>query len=186
MKPLFDGKTLDGWEGSEDWFRVEEGAIVGGSLTKAIPNNFFLCTEKSYGDFELQFDVMLRGEGGNAGVQFRSERVPGKNEVSGFQCDVGYAGKQAVWGALYDESRRRVLLATVDQEQSKKIVSDGKWNTLRVVAKGPSIEIFVNGERTAKYMEKDDSIATSGIIGLQIHAGPATEALYRNILIREL
>src|SRR5438128_12384741 len=71
-KPLFDGKTLTGWEGetAKTW-RVEDGAIVGGSLDTVVPRNEFLCTTKTYGDFELKVKFKLLGDRkqANAGVQ---------------------------------------------------------------------------------------------------------------------
>src|SRR5256885_2096868 len=70
--PLFDGKTLAGWEGNKEVFRVENGAIVAGSLQKKVEHNEFLCTAKEYGDFELRLKAKLVGKGDNAGVQFRS------------------------------------------------------------------------------------------------------------------
>src|SRR6266446_138896 len=70
--PLFDGQTLSGWEGDTKTFRVEDGAIVGGTLKDKIPHNTFLCTEKKYGDFELRLKFKLLGKEANGGVQFRS------------------------------------------------------------------------------------------------------------------
>lgn len=183
---LFDGKTLEGWEGNLEFFRVEEAAIVAGNLKGKIPNNEFLCTEKRYGDFELILEVRLKGEGNNAGVQIRSERVPNDHEVSGFQCDVGAAWGRPVWGGLYDESRRNKMLAEGPADSLPKWVKDGDWNELRVVAEGDRIQIFLNGHQTIDYQEKDKDIARTGIIGLQIHSGPPTEAWYRKIRIREI
>ncbi len=183
---IFDGISLAGWEGNAHFFRVEDGAIVAGSLKEKIPNNEFLCTEKKYGDFELKLEVRLIGEGNNAGVQFRSERVPNDPEVSGYQADVGAAWDRPVWGALYDESRRRKMLAEGDAKSVVKWVKEGDWNELRVVAKGNQIQLFLNGHPTVNYTEQEQGIARSGIIGLQIHSGPPTEAWYRNIRIREL
>ncbi|MGI9471176.1 MAG: 3-keto-disaccharide hydrolase, partial [Rubripirellula sp.] len=84
--PLFDGETLAGWEGNAYWFRVEDEAIVAGRLDEKIPHNEFLCTVQNYDDFELRFEAKLVGEGNNAGVQFRSKRVPKSTEVSGYQA----------------------------------------------------------------------------------------------------
>ncbi len=186
--PLFDGKSLKGWEGNRDYFRVEGDAIVAGTLESAIPNNEFLCTEKQYADFEFVLEVKLRGEGNNAGVQFRSRRVPNNHEVSGYQCDVGEAWDRPVWGGLYDESRRNEMLAEGPVDQLPGWVKSDDWNELRVLAKGDHIQLFLNGNKTVDYVEKaaKDEVPRSGIIGLQIHSGPPTEALYRKIRIREL
>lgn len=183
---LFEGKSFEGWEGNMDYFRIEEGAVVAGSLKKKIPNNEFLCTEKEYGDFELILEAKLRGEGNNAGIQFRTKRIPNHHEVSGYQCDMGVAWDRSVWAALYDESRRRKMLAEGDAEDVKKWTKEGEWNELRIVAKGAHIQLFLNGHQTVDYTEQDKEIDRSGIIGLQIHSGPPTEALYRNIRIKEL
>ncbi len=183
---LFDGKSLSGWEGNLEYFRVEQDAIVAGSLKSKIPNNEFLCTEKKYGDFELRLEVKLQGQGNNAGVQFRSQRVPNDHEVSGYQCDVGVAWDRPVWGGLYDESRRKKMLAEGPAKDLPSWVKEGGWNELWIRAVGEKINLFVNGHATIEYVEEDAKIARDGIIGLQIHSGPPTEAWYRNIRIREI
>src|SRR6185436_13530183 len=107
---LFDGKTFAGWEGNLKHFRIEDGAIVGGTLTEKIPRNEFLCTEQEYGDFELRLKFKVLGKGANAGVQFRSRRIPNHHEMRGYQADLG----DGWWGSLYDESRRNKVLKTAD------------------------------------------------------------------------
>ena len=183
---IFDGKSLAGWEGKEAVFRVEEGAIVAGSLEKAIPQNEFLCTTKAYSDFELTLEARLVGKGTNAGVQFRSQRIPDHHEMIGYQCDIGTTNTENIWGALYDESRRRKFLALGEQEPLVKSVKTGDWNTLKVRAVGKRIQIWVNGVQTVDYSEADDDIAQTGLIGLQIHSGAPAEASYRNIHIVDL
>lgn len=183
---LFDGKTLEGWDGNRDWFRIEEGAIVAGTLKKEIPHNEFLCTEKEYGDFELKLQVRLKGEGDNAGVQFRTARIPNSTEVSGYQCDVGTAWGRPVWGGLYDESRRNKMLAEGDPKVVAGALRAGDWNELMVRAIENHIQIWLNGKLTVEYTETDPEIARQGIVALQIHSGPPTEAWYRNVRIREL
>lgn len=184
FQPLFDGKSLAGWEGNDKYFRVEGDAIVAGTLKASIPHNEFLCTKREFGDFELRFEAKLVGEGNNAGVQFRSKRVPDDHEVSGYQCDAGAAVDRPVWGALYDESRRNKMLAEAPRDDLIKWVKQDDWNELRVVAKGDRIQIFLNGHQTIDYREEAADIARTGIIGLQIHSGPPTEAWYRNIRIK--
>lgn len=186
FSPLFDGKSFEGWEGNMKFFRIEEGAVVAGSLKDKIPNNEFLCTKDKYSDFELRLDAKLVGDGDNAGVQFRSQRIPNHHEVIGYQCDIGMMGKdRSIWGALYDESRRKKFLVESPVD-SLKIIKPGDWNRLRVIAQGPKIQIYVNDHLMSDYEEKDAEIATSGIIGLQIHSGPPAEAWYRNVRIKDL
>ena len=183
---LFDGKSLGAWEGNTNWFRVEDNCIVAGSLTKAIPHNEFLCTKERFDNFELKLQVRLKGQGDNAGVQFRSVRIEGKTEVSGFQCDVGNAFGRPVWGALYDESRRNKMLAEGDKTKVPEWLRHNDWNELTVRAEDSRIQIWLNGNLTVDYKEVDEGIAKTGIIGLQIHSGPPTEAWYRNIRISKV
>ena len=184
---IFEGKTLNGWEGNEKMFRVEDGAIVAGSLKQKIPNNEFLCSEKTYSNFELRLQARLVGEGTNAGIQFRSKRIPNHHEVIGFQADIGVMrGDELIWGALYDESRRRKFLVVGDQDKLKKAVKTDGWNNFVIRCEGQRIRIYVNDLLVSDYTEKDKDIPASGIIGLQIHGGPPAEASYRNIRIKEL
>ena len=180
--PLFDGKTLEGWEGNKDMFRVQDGAIVGGSLKEPIPHNEFLCTTEEFDDFELRLKFKLVGKGVNAGVQIRSKRIPNHHEVSGYQADLG----DGFWGALYDESRRNKVLIGPKPQTVEKILKREDWNDYRIRAEGPRIQLWINGEPTVDYTEQDDKIARSGIIGLQIHGGPPSEAWYKDIVITPL
>ena len=183
-KKLFDGKSLDGWEGDLKTWRVEDGAICGGSLEMNVPRNEFLCTTKSYGDFELKVKFKLMGDkkSANAGVQFRTKRIPKHHEVSGYQADIG----QGYWGALDDESRRNKVLAAPDAKTVAKLVKEGDWNDYVIRAEGASIKLWLNGTLTVDYTEKDDKIERTGIIGLQVHGGGKTKVLYKDITIMEL
>jgi len=182
FEALFDGKTFDGWVGNMDVFRIEENSIVGGSLEKPVEHNDFLCTEREYGDFELRLQVKLLGENANAGIQFRTKRIPDHYEVSGYQADMG----QQYWGCLYDESRRNKVLAGIEKEQAAELVGAGQWNDYIIRCQGDRIQLWLNGALTVDYTETDPSIARTGIIALQIHGGPPSEAWYRNIRIRTL
>lgn len=184
--PLFNGETVAGWEGNGYWFRVEDEAIVGGRLDEAIPHNEFLCTTQNYDDFELRLEAKLVGAGQNAGIQFRSKRVAGGTEVSGYQADMGAAWDRPVWGALYDESRRNKMLEEPDPELAKRLLKPDGWNEIRVICRGPHIQVFLNGTKTVDYSEADEAIPLHGVIGLQIHGGKPSEAWYRNIRIRQL
>ncbi|MFO0877314.1 MAG: DUF1080 domain-containing protein [Gemmataceae bacterium] len=184
-RPLFDGKTFKGWEGDvKHTWRITEGAIVGGSLEKLVPRNEFLCTEKSYGDFDLKVKFKLLGdpEKVNAGVQFRTKRIPNHHEVSGYQADIG----QGYWGALYDESRRNKVLAQPDKKVLGKLVKQGEWNEYRIRCEGDRIRLWLNGTLTVDYTEKDAKIEKRGIIGLQVHGGALAKVLYKEIDIEEI
>lgn len=183
--PLFDGKSFDGWEGNMKVFRIEDGAIIAGSQKEAIAHNEFLCTEKEYGDFELRLKAKLVGLGDNAGIQFRSKRIPDHHEVIGYQCDMGSAWGRKIWGALYDESRRRKVLAEDEPDKVQKILKADGWNDFVVRCEGNHIQIWLNGLRTVDYTEKED-VAKTGIIGLQIHGGKPAEASYKELRIKPL
>lgn len=182
---LFDGKTFTGWEGNttEVW-RIENGALTAGSLTKKQENNDFLATVKEYGDFELTLKWKLEGTEGfvNGGVQFRSKRIPNHHEVSGYQADLG-AGYD---GALYDESRRKKMLAQPSKEVLEKARKPlGEWNDYRIRAEGSRIQIWLNGVRTVDYTETEPGIEMTGMIAVQIHGNATSIVHYKDLLIEE-
>lgn len=182
---LFDGKTFEGWEGdTEKTWRIEDGAIVGGSLETTVPQNEFLCTKKTYGDFELKVKFKLVGDKdkANAGIQFRTKRIPNHHEVSGYQADMG----QNYWGALYDESRRNKVLAQPDPKLLPEIVKYDDWNEYVIRCEGPRVQLWLNGKQTVDYTEKDEKIDRTGVIAVQIHGGAKAKALYKDIRIVEL
>ena len=182
FQSLFDGKTLDGWDGDSTVFRVEDETIIGGQLKEKIPNNFFLSSKDEYADFELQLEFRLIGEATNAGVQLRSRRIPGHHEMIGYQADLG----QKYWGALYDESRRNKVMASPDEVKLAKVLKPGEWNKYRILCEGRHIQLWINDFQTVDYTEADESIEQSGLIAVQIHGGPPGEAHYRNIRIRKI
>lgn len=184
--PLFDGHSLTGWEGNEQVFRVADKAIVAGSATDRIAHNEFLASREEYGDFELRLKARLTGQGQNAGVQFRSQRMPNHFEMIGYQCDIGAQRGNSIWGALYDESRRRKFLAEAPADKLASIVKTDDWNDLVIRCQGPRIQIWVNGIQTVDYTEQDDTIPRSGKLGLQIHGGEPAVAAYQDIRIRRL
>ncbi len=178
---IFDGKSLQGWEGNQSYFRIEQGAIVGGTMKDAIPRNEFLCTRKEYADFVLRLKVKLAGDPAkaNAGIQLRSKRIPNHNEVIGYQADMG----QNYWGALYDESRRKKVLMGPNADALSKALKRDDWNDYEIRAEGKRIRLAINGYQTVDYSEADDSIEQRGCICLQIHSGPPSEAWYKDIRI---
>ena len=77
-KPLFDGKTLNGWEGNAKIWHVQDGMITGGSRNEMVKENEFLATIKEYTNFIVRLQIKLTGTEGfiNSGFQIRSQRVP--------------------------------------------------------------------------------------------------------------
>jgi hypothetical protein len=181
---LFDGRTLRGWEGdTRKTWRLENGAIVGGWLNRYVPRNEFLCTTRSYGDFELKVTFKLMGDpkNANAGIQFRTRRIPNHHEVVGYQADIG----QHYWGALYDESRRDRILAGPAQDDIPKLAKHADWNTYVIDCRGPRVRLWLNGTLTVDYTEPDDKIDRTGLICLQVHGGAKAKVYYKDITITE-
>lgn len=183
---LFDGKTFKGWQGDtiHTW-RIQEGALVGGSLTETVPHNEFISTTKSYTNYVLKLKFKLIGNDGfiNGGVQFHSQRI--KNppyEMTGYQADIG----EDYWGSLYDESRRDKLLATADPVKIQGLLRPNEWNDYEIHSQEGRIRIFLNGEQTVDYTEEDPAIPQSGLIALQIHGGGKAEVYYKDIMLEEL
>ena len=183
-RELFDGRTLRGWEGEigKVW-TVEEGTIVAGSVTRKQSRNEFLSTKSQFEDFDLRLEFRISGhENINAGVQFRTARIPNHHEVVGYQADIG----PGYDGSLYDESRRRVTLAKPDKETLSKVEKAARedgWQTYRIRAIGPRIELWRNGVKTVDYVEKSKSIDRRGVVALQIHGGMKGKIAYRKIVI---
>ncbi len=182
--PLFDGQSFAGWDGeTNSAWRIRDGVIVGGSLN-GNPRNEFLATQRRYTNFHLRVEYRLVGTEGfvNGGVQFRSKRIPNPpNEMSGFQADIG-AGYS---GCLYDESRRKRMLVTADTNLVARLERPGDWNSYEIIARGPEIQILLNGQRTVSWVERDPAIDTEGLIALQIHGNCKAEISFRNITIEE-
>jgi hypothetical protein len=183
--PIFDGRTLAGWQGdtAKTW-RVEDGAIAGGSLEETVPKNDFLVTTRDYGNFVLRPKFKLVGTEGfiNAGVQFRSRRLTEPaHEMTGYQADLG----AKYWGSLYDESRRNKTLAGPAPEQLATLKPDD-WNDYEIRAEGRRIRLSINGVQTVDYTEPDPAIPQTGLIGLQIHGGGKAKVFYKELVIEEL
>ena len=184
---LSDGWTFDGWNGDTNTtWRIEQGAFVGGSLSKNVPRNEFLCTQRNYTNFVLRLKFKLTGKSGfiNGGVQIRSQRATNPpNEMIGYQADMG---DPQYWGSLYDESRRNKTLALADMTELNKVLKRNDWNDYEIRCEGKRIRLSVNGLQTVDYTEPDDSIPQYGLIGVQIHGGAVAEASYKDITIQEL
>jgi len=211
-QPLFDGRTLEGWEqhSGEAKYTVEDECIVGTSVPRT--GNSFLCTKKTYSDFvfecEFKVDPVL-----NSGIQFRSQffaeetEIPlgdGKTKkipadrVFGYQSEIDVEPKRArMWSAgIYDEARRNWLYPGSrggnDEEfstQGRKITNVEGWNKVRIECVGDSIKTFLNGEPRADFQ---DDLTPAGIIALQVHGVGNDESKvgkqvrWRNIRIKDL
>ena len=112
---LFDGESLDGWDGDPRLWSVKDGAIVGSSDGHAVGTNTYLIHERPFANFVLKLEVRLRN--GNSGIQFRSRHIPGPGWiVHGYQADLSDAGERSAWGNFYEEKGRgRGMMATPDE-----------------------------------------------------------------------
>lgn len=195
-KSLFDGKSLDGWtqKNGTATYRVENETIVG-KTTEGSPNSF-LCSNRDYGDFELEFEVQVDNHL-NSGVQLRSKtKEPGKGEkfgrVYGPQVEIEASGANgAEAGYVYGEATSFGWLTPEARLKPHKHFQDGEWNKFRVVAKGPRIQTWINGVPIEDLTHEEIyKTHPSGFIGLQVHGiakgvGPY-EVAWRNIRIRDL
>lgn len=186
--PIFDGESLTGWEGNFDTFRVDNDAIVGGSLNDEILLNEYLCTKDEYENFELRLQGKSSRPLANGGIQFRSQRVPGSTDVVGYQADIGFVGDPAenYWGALYDHRQQVELLVLGGQQGLSEVFRPGDWNDYVIRAEGSRIRVSINGFQTADYVDESLELSLSGIFGLQIHRGEAAEMSYRRIEVKRL
>ncbi len=177
---LFNGKDLTGWEGNLELWSVKDGVLVGTS--PGLKENHFLATTAEYGDFELRFEVKLHVPEANSGVQFRSQRLPDTTEMIGYQADIG----KGWWGSLYDESRRRKILAAADAAVIEKVLKEKDWNEYVIRAVGKHITLSINGVNTIDYLEPDASLPAKGKIAVQVHSGGAFQVEFRKLKLTPL
>ena len=193
-KSLFNGKDLENWElrnGSAKYEIV--GNVIRGTTDDGSPNSF-LCTRKNYSNFELQFEVKV-DDRLNSGVQIRSRsKKDGRPEdrVFGPQVEIEASGKEgAEAGYIYGEATGRGWLTPKDRLKPKKIFKDGEWNHYRIVANGPRIQTWINGQPIEDLTDKKIfETHPSGFIGLQVHSIPkgqdTMQVEWRNIRLREI
>ncbi len=176
---FFNGKNLDGWEGLQFW-SVKDGAIVGDTSPDGAKHNTFLCSNKKYKDFELKFQVRLKGGTGNSGVQIRSEILDkGKLTVKGPQADIalGY------WGSLYGENFGG-MMKEADKDAVAKVLKKDDFNDYYIKCVDKHVTIKLNGTTTVD--DDFDKMPDEGIIAWQIHQGGAMEVTFKNIEFKDL
>ena len=199
-KSLFNGKNLKGWEQKNGTasYEVVDGTIVG-TTAEGSPNSF-LVTKKSYGDFELEFEVKVDAQL-NSGIMFRAKarettigegRNQQKGRVIGPQVEIEASGADgAESGYIYSEGTGKGWLTPEDKLKPHKVFQDGEWNHYRIVAKGARIQTWINGESVEDLTDEEDyQEFPQGFIGLQVHGiksgtGPYQVA-WKNIRIKEL
>ena len=208
LQPLFDGKSLDNWEGNPKFWSVKDGTITG-ETTKENPtqgNTFLVYKGGDVSDFELRFEYKIKG--GNSGVQYRSKLLDPKNfRVGGYQADFE-AGK-TFSGILYDEggvaggrnimanrgesvtfgqgaNDRKVEKLPMSSEDLQKSIKNEDWNEYTIIARGNHLIHKINGNTTAECVDQSDKALNSGVLALQLHAGPPMTVQFRNIRMKKL
>lgn len=203
---IFDGKTLTGWDGNPELWRVEDGAITGQTTPeKPIKSNTFLIWRGGeVGDFELRCQYRIIG--GNSGIQYRSFENPekwGRWVLGGYQADIDsgprYSGilyGERFRGILADRGQKTIIGAnhkpTVvqtfgDPSQLQKHIKKEDWNEYRVVARGFHFVHYINGQKMAECIDQDTQMRRAkGLLGIQLHVGPPMKIQVRNIRIKHL
>lgn len=198
---LFNGTDLTGWDGRSELWSVEDGAIVGRTSDEdPIDANTFLIWEGGQpGNFELVAEFKI--EGGNSGIQYRSKVTnPAKHVVGGYQADFDFANTYA--GILYEEGGRGILAlrgttVTIKADGEKEEttfaeaealgngIHPGEWNEFRVVADGNHLTHYINGTKVSETIDlQSENAATTGVIALQVHRGPAMVVRFKNLSLR--
>jgi hypothetical protein len=203
---IFDGKTLEGWDGNPEFWKVEDGAIVG-QTTKEKPtkgNTFLIWKKGETGNFTLKAKFKI--EGGNSGIQYRS-KDRGKWVVNGYQADIDSAPTGGFIGILYEEGGRGILAQRgttvvipeggkpeVQKENkaadAKEIIAGlkkGDWNDYEITAKGNHLVQKINGLVTVDVTDNDTKKgASTGILALQLHAGPPMKVQFKDLMLKKL
>ena len=212
---LFDGKTLAGWEGDPEYWRVEDGVIIGeiSESTAPLENNTFLIWEGGdLEDFELIVEYRISTQG-NSGINYRSERVADlPYALKGYQADID--GNNNYTGQNYEERGRTTLAyrgqkvsipneegqaqnnawtaAVVEEELGDSdslkalINGEGEWNECHLIIKGNRLQHYINGELMSDVTDNDtNGRKLSGLMGMQIHVGPPMKVEYRNIRLKQ-
>lgn len=173
------------WEGLPQYWKIDpQNRTIAGHAEKDPGFNTFFCSKRQYGDFELSFEVELKGGKGNSGVQIRSRLLDGPKEkgkyiVAGPQADIG----QQYWGSLYGE-RFGGMMKQSPADKVKKLVKQDGFNEYRIRVVGKRVTITINGETFLD--EEFEKLPPEGIIAFQIHAGGPMTVTFRNIRFQEL
>jgi hypothetical protein len=213
--PLFDGKTLTGWEGDPAYWRVENGTLVGEIVAgKEIKENTFITyrggAEKGVmKDFEIKLEYKIT-ERGNSGINYRSGMVEGKQfAMKGYQFDIDGPLKNPAptrhTGNNYEErgrtfmavrgqitrategGKRQVIGAVGDYAELAKAIKNDDWNSIHLIVRGNTMVHLLNGQVMCVLVDDDPAgRAMEGLLGMQVHVGPPMKVEYRNVRMKKL
>ncbi|HEX4769596.1 MAG TPA: DUF1080 domain-containing protein [Bryobacteraceae bacterium] len=210
FKQIFDGKTLAGWDCDTDFWRVENGAIIGETKLDHQPKQNTFCIWKGGrpGDFDLKLQYRLTGvNDGNSGIQYRSVERPdvAKWVMQGYQADIDL--KQQYTGQIYEERGRAFVClrgqlsyipngrkpaaigAVGDNDQLKSLIKLDDWNDVEIIARGNILIQLWNGRVMSELIDDDAAgRKMDGEIGIQVHRLPnaAMKIETRNIRLKLL
>jgi hypothetical protein len=202
FKAIFDGQTLNGWDGDPKLWRIESGNIVGETTAETMPkqNSFLIWRGGSPADFELKAQYRLGAV--NSGIQYRSIEVPDiRWAMKGYQADID--AEERFTGQIYEERGRGFLAlrgqftyigegkkpgvvgSLGDVAQLKGLIQNGGWNEYHIIARGNVITQILNGRVMSMLVDDDaPNRKLSGLIGIQLHLGPPMKIEVRNIRIK--
>jgi hypothetical protein len=190
FQSIFDGRTLNGWDGDPDFWRVEGGEIIGETRQDHQPkqNTFLVWRGGKPADFEIKMQYKLSGAQANSGLQYRSVELPdvAKWVLKGYQADIDIA--QTYTGQMYEERNRGFLalrgqiayvpdgaksgaIGTVgDTNQLKGFINASDWNEMHVIARGNTLIHIINGHVMSITVDDDRANRKmDGVIGIQLH-----------------
>lgn len=200
---IFDGKSLEGWDGKPEFWRVEDSAITG-QTTEDNPtegNTFCFWRQGEVDDFELKMEYRIFG--GNSGVQYRSEDL-GNHVAKGYQADFeagdtwsginyeekgrGILAKRGEKVETHDGSDNHKLLETfADAAELQKNIKKEDWNDYHIIAKGNHLIHKINGVTMCEVIDKGEKDSRrKGLLALQLHAGPPMKIQVKNIRLKRL
>jgi hypothetical protein len=183
FRPLFNGRDLSGWEtvGSAKW-KVEDGIIIGGQDGDA-KRSGLIMTKEQFRDFELRLDFMIDEHGKyNSGVYLRQS--PGKGGRTGYQVNIGRGQAEEYTAGIFTDR----WLAKGDEHD--KIRKPLDWNSMRIVAKGGHLMVYLNGVKVSEHNDPKpaERFIQPGAIALQTYGaqGHAGWVKFRGLRIRKL
>ena len=205
---IFDGKSLDGWEGNPTYWRVENGNLVGEITPASIvrSNTFIIWRGGQPKDFELKLEYRISPEG-NSGINYRSTVVPdpvtpdNAFALRGYQLDIDGANRHT--GNNYEEKGRLflavrgqttrvvgthppIVLSTLGDYTELGQLMTGDWNTVHLIVRGHVLMHTVNQQLMSLTIDDDAANRpAAGFIGVQVHVGPPMKVEYRNIRLKE-
>ena len=209
---IFDGKTLNGWQGDPKYWRVENGAMVGEVTPETLlqQNSFIIWRGGTTRDFELKVDYRISAQG-NSGINYRSTEVAGTPwAMRGYQADIDGAGR---WSGQVYEERGRTFLALRGQvtratngakreiigwlgdtrgpdgqsEDLKAFQKNGDWNRYHLIVRGNTIVHLLNGHVMSTVIDDDiENRRADGLLGVQVHVGPPMKIEYRDFRLKSI